>query len=219
MGELREKKKREARQRISDRATALFLSRGFDEVTLDEVAVAAKVSKMTVFNYFARKEDLMLDREEDLRLLSFREALRQRPRGQAPSVALRRVVEALREQPHPMGRIDRKAVRWWRVVAASPSLTARLREFGEEAAHGLAVELAGPRPDGRARLMAGLIVLTVRVAREEGLRVFERGGSARRAHATFLSLLEQGLAAVDGLSRGSGRLHRETQAERRRPGR
>jgi AcrR family transcriptional regulator len=85
--ERRESKKRETRQRISDEATALFLARGFEAVTLDEVASAAKVSKMTVFNYFARKEELMLDREDDLKLRPFREALQQRPKGEAPVVA------------------------------------------------------------------------------------------------------------------------------------
>lgn len=59
---LRERKKRETRQRISDEATMLFVARGFDEVTVAEIAKAAHVSAMTVFNHFPRKEDLFLDR-------------------------------------------------------------------------------------------------------------------------------------------------------------
>ena len=74
MGERRETKKRETRERISDVATTMFLERGFEAVTLDEIAVTAKVSKMTVFNYFARKEELMLDREDELLLIPFRAA-------------------------------------------------------------------------------------------------------------------------------------------------
>src|SRR4051812_40492036 len=62
---LRERKKRETRAAISRVATALFYERGFDAVTVDDVARAAGVSKMTVFNYFARKEDLMFDREPE----------------------------------------------------------------------------------------------------------------------------------------------------------
>ena len=88
MGELRESKKRETRQRISDVATELFFARGFDAVTVDEVAAAAGVSKMTVFNYFARKEDLFLDREDDVERL-LREALDERPEGQSPIDAIR----------------------------------------------------------------------------------------------------------------------------------
>lgn len=62
MAGLRERKKWETRRRISDVATGLFFARGFDNVTIAEVAEAAGVSRMTVFNYFPRKEDLFLDR-------------------------------------------------------------------------------------------------------------------------------------------------------------
>jgi AcrR family transcriptional regulator len=196
MGERRESKKRETRERISDVATKMFIARGFDAVTLDEIAVAAKVSRMTIFNYFARKEDLMLDREDELRLLPFREALRTRPKGQPPIDALRRLVHGLRDQKHPFSRIERNTVDWWSVVASSPALMARLRELGDEAAEGLAIELAGPKPDAVARLMAGIIALTVRTAREEAIRVLERGGSAKKANAAFLVLMDHGLDAA-----------------------
>src|ERR1700710_2844839 len=97
---LREKKKLETRQTISTVATELFLARGFDAVTIEEIAAAANVSKPTVFNYFARKEDLFLDREDDVKLL-LREALDERPEGQSPIDALRRLVDRLFEQKHP----------------------------------------------------------------------------------------------------------------------
>jgi AcrR family transcriptional regulator len=61
---LRERKKRETRQHISDIATGLFLMRGFDNVTVADVARAADVSVNTVFNYFKTKEDLLLDRSD-----------------------------------------------------------------------------------------------------------------------------------------------------------
>jgi AcrR family transcriptional regulator len=200
MGELRESKKRETRQRISDVATALFFARGFEAVTLDEIALAAKVSKMTVFNYFARKEELMLDREGDLTLLPFRQALRERPKGQSPVDALRALVEELSGQKHPLLHIDSQTVAWWRVIAASPSLMARLRELADEAAEGLALELGAAKPDGLARLAAGLIVLTVRTAREEAICLIERGASAKKANAAFRALMERGLSAVEDLA-------------------
>ena len=53
--------KQRTRERISQVATALFLERGFSEVTVAEVAAAAGVSKVTVFAHFPRKEDLLLD--------------------------------------------------------------------------------------------------------------------------------------------------------------
>ncbi|WP_437716177.1 TetR/AcrR family transcriptional regulator [Sorangium sp. So ce448] len=202
MGELRESKKRETRQRISDIATTMFFARGFDAVTVEEIAAAANVSKMTVFNYFARKEDLLLDREEEVKLL-LREAIRGRPQGQPPIDALRRLVDRLREQKHPFARIDSQTVGWWRVVAESPSLKARLREIGDEVVEGLAVELAGPEPDGLARLVAGVVVLTWRTAYGEALRVFERGGSAKKANAAFIAVIDRGFAAAHGMAAGS----------------
>ena len=200
MGERRESKKRETRQRISDVATELFLARGFDAVTLDEIAAAATVSKMTVFNYFPRKEDLMLDRQDDLKLLFFREAIRARPKGQSPIAALRLLMSKLRAQKHPFVRFDHHMADFWRFIAASPSLEARLRELNDEAAEGLAIELDGPKPDGLARLAAGMIVLTVRTARQEAVRVFELGGSAKKAHAVFFGLVDQGFAAVQDMT-------------------
>lgn len=59
---LRERKKRQTRQYISDVATGLFLERGFEAVTVAEIAEAANVSVNTVYNYFPAKEDLFFDR-------------------------------------------------------------------------------------------------------------------------------------------------------------
>jgi AcrR family transcriptional regulator len=199
VGELRESKKRETRQRISDVATELFFARGFDAVTVEEIAAAANVSKVTVFNYFARKEDLFLDREDEV-LPLLRGALVERPEGQPPIEALRGLVDRLCEQKHPFARIDSETVAWWRVVAASSSLKARLREIGDEAVEGLAIELAGTEPDGTARLVAGMIVLTWRTAYGEAIRVFERGGSARKANAAFIALIDRGFAAVHAMA-------------------
>jgi AcrR family transcriptional regulator len=199
MGQLRESKKQATRQRISDVATELFFAHGFDAVTVDEIAIAAKVSKMTVFNYFARKEELMLDREDDLKLQPFRQALRKRPKDQSPVDALRTLVQEMSEQKHPAYHINSQMVRWWRVVNASTALKARLRELADEATEGLAIELGGPKPDGLVRLMAGMIVLTVRTARDEAIRLIEHGASTRKANAAFLALMERGLAAVEEL--------------------
>ena len=55
---LRELKKEQTRQHIADTAWQLFIDRGFDQVSVAEVARAAQVAEATVFNYFPSKEDL-----------------------------------------------------------------------------------------------------------------------------------------------------------------
>src|SRR6476659_3998217 len=88
---LRERKKRQTRQLISDVATMLFVERGFDAVTVTEIAARAGVSPKTVFNYFARKEDLFLDRLEELSAL-VTAAVRDAPADTGPLAALRALV-------------------------------------------------------------------------------------------------------------------------------
>src|SRR5215217_9379028 len=77
---LRARKKRVARQAIAATARRLFAERGFDAVTVAEVAAAADVSEKTVFNHFATKEDLALaGREEGI--AQFVAAIAERPPG------------------------------------------------------------------------------------------------------------------------------------------
>jgi AcrR family transcriptional regulator len=71
---LRERKKRETRQRLTDTATEMFLARGFDAVRVVEIADACGVSEKTVFNYFPSKEALLLD-HPDTTMAALRTAL------------------------------------------------------------------------------------------------------------------------------------------------
>src|SRR3954452_11717265 len=64
---LRARKKARTRLEISDVATRLFAERGFEEVTLSEIAAAAEVSIKTIFNHFGSKEELYFDRADELR--------------------------------------------------------------------------------------------------------------------------------------------------------
>jgi AcrR family transcriptional regulator len=61
---LRERKKQRTRQHIAEIARRLFAERGFDRVTVAEVAREAEVAQATVFNYFPTKEDLFYSRLE-----------------------------------------------------------------------------------------------------------------------------------------------------------
>jgi len=63
---LRELKKEKTRKMISDLATDLFIKRGYNAVTMTDVAAAAEVSVSTVFNYFPTKESLLFDLEDEI---------------------------------------------------------------------------------------------------------------------------------------------------------
>src|SRR3954454_4007875 len=79
---LRESKKLEMRREIADAAMRLFVQRGFDHVTVSEVAAAARVSEKTVFNYFPTKEDLFFD-EVPEREAAMLETIRARRPGES----------------------------------------------------------------------------------------------------------------------------------------
>src|ERR1043166_5083319 len=87
---LRETKKLRMRQEIADKAMALFAKRGFDKVTVAEVAESAGVSEKTVFNYFPTKEDLFYD-EVPQRSAAMVEAVRNRRPGESIAAALERL--------------------------------------------------------------------------------------------------------------------------------
>jgi AcrR family transcriptional regulator len=125
---LRERRKQETRQAISDIATRMFADRGFEVVTISQVAEAAGVSKMTVTNYFPRKEDLVFDREEMI-IGGLADAVQGRAAGESLLEAVRRdYARSLAGGDVTTGVSGRSFAR---MVDASPVLTARLRELLE----------------------------------------------------------------------------------------
>src|SRR5207248_1116819 len=126
---LRERKKQRTRELIAETARRLFAARGFERVTVAEIAREADVSEQTVFNYFPTKEDLVYwqlgDFEE--KLLA---ALRGRPAGEPALAAYRRF---LLSQQGLLGRVDEAARRQLtaitRVIAESPALLAREQQI------------------------------------------------------------------------------------------
>src|SRR3954468_14743992 len=89
---LRERKKRAARESIAATARRLFAERGFDAVTVVEVAAAADVSEKTVFNHFATKEELAFAGRQE-RTEALVDAIRGRPAG-PPAIAVSRAAPA-----------------------------------------------------------------------------------------------------------------------------
>ncbi|MET7748208.1 TetR/AcrR family transcriptional regulator [Micromonospora sp. NPDC005367] len=197
---LRERKKQQTRQSISDVATRLFLERGYDGVTIAEIAAAAGVAKMTVTNYFPRKEDLVLDIADEFVALLARTAA-DRPAGQPVLDALRRrYADAVTRREALVGFADAPFVR---LVEESPALTARLRELFELREGALAAQLAAePATAGddlSARLLAAQLAGAYRVLFQEAFRLV-RGGHDERQLAEALA--QAGSRAFDLLTSG-----------------
>ncbi|WP_326657929.1 TetR/AcrR family transcriptional regulator [Streptomyces sp. NBC_00385] len=129
---LRERKKRQTRQYLSDVATGLFLERGFDAVTIAEIARAADVSVNTVYNYFPTKEDLFLDRSQGVvdRLSRY---VRGRDKGESAADAVLRELRVQVEGVSPTVGLMEGYERFMRVIEGADSLKARLWHIQQEA--------------------------------------------------------------------------------------
>lgn len=154
---LRERKKAATRKAISDVATALFIQRGFEAVTLAEVAEAAGVSVNTIFNYFSTKEELFFDQGDDLVEEPTRVVRERRP-GETPIDALARVTRGALAGDRSL-LFGRNVRPFLATVEASPALRARERVLYDEAEERLTAGLidegvAAPR----ARIAAALVI-------------------------------------------------------------
>jgi len=139
---LRELKKHKTRQLISDTARELFARRGFENVSVAEIARAAEVSETTVFNYFPTKEDLVFYGLEafEQQLL---QAVRDRPPGEGILQAFGQFIlqpRGLLAAADPASAEALLSVS--RTIAASPALAAREQQVLARYADSLAALLA-----------------------------------------------------------------------------
>jgi AcrR family transcriptional regulator len=148
----------QTRARIREVANRLFIERGYDAVTVAEVARESGVSSVTVFNHFPRKEDLFLDRTADAVEL-LRSAVRDRGAGVDVLESLRAQSFRLFDARHPLSGVDERSAGFFRTVAGSPALVARAREIASELQRTLANELESDADfGGDASLLATLFL-------------------------------------------------------------
>ncbi|WP_374982527.1 TetR family transcriptional regulator [Streptomyces fradiae] len=207
---LRERKRARTYRAISDAAIALFQERGFDRVSVAEVAAAAEVSKPTLFRYFPAKEDLVVHRFADHRDEAAR-VVAARPEGVGPLEALHRHhLDGLDRRDPVTGLNDAPSVlAFHRLLYGTPSLVARLHAYQGESERALAEVLGGAGAPGRptlgARLAAGQIVAVLRVLAEENWRRMEAGESADRVHPDAVAAAGVAFRQLaEGLARESG---------------
>ncbi|WP_410657939.1 TetR/AcrR family transcriptional regulator [Amycolatopsis sp. lyj-112] len=193
----RERKKAATRQAIADAALELFLERGYDQVSIRDIADAADVSTTTVFKHFSGKEALVFDEEED-REAALIAVVRERAAGQSIPDALRQHVLAswLPVAEHP------QAAEFSDLVESTPAL----RAYGERMwtrhtealSTAIADDIGVPHDDLACRALARFVLEIPAVAH----------GTQDRAAAveTIFDILTRGWRAPrPGTPRGSGR--------------
>ncbi len=199
---LRERKKRQTREAIAHAAMELFAARGFDAVTVADVARAADVSEKTVFNYFPAKADLVLHGGEERRAALI-EAIRARPRGRSLVTPFRSATMAF------LDAVDRGPVESIvavpRMVAQSRSLRDRLLLGWEQEAATLSPVIAEEVGAAQDDLVPAVVARTLAWTHRLVFRAaFTRllAGEDRRAVAA--DLRKQARRAYDQLEQGLG---------------
>ncbi|HVG99313.1 MAG TPA: TetR family transcriptional regulator [Miltoncostaeaceae bacterium] len=201
----RERKKQQTRERIAETARGLFGERGFERVTVAEIAREADVAEQTVYNYFPTKEDLVY-----WRLESFEEALlgavRDREPGESMPAAFGRWLLAQRgllgETP-----LSPELVALTRMITESPSLLDRERQIFARYADslaGLIAEETGAAPGDvvpvvTANALLGVHRALIDYARRrilEGARNPELKRDVRAQAEAALTALEAGFGAA-----------------------
>ncbi|WP_336760733.1 TetR/AcrR family transcriptional regulator [Asaia sp. VD9] len=210
------KRRLATRQRISDIATALFAEHGFDKVTIDAIAEAADVGRMTVFNHFARKEDLFFDREAVIRDTLSAAILAPSPLH--PVERLRALAHDLVAQDAPFLRFAPQAQGFIDTLLTSETLKSRARALRDEVtadirrdlAHALEatphkpvrqddLSEAGLTLDAALSLCASVLVASWVTAFTEAQRHFGATGNSASARSLFLCLVDKGSTAALGI--------------------
>ncbi len=149
----RERKKARTRQAIADAALQLFLERGFDEVTVKDVAEAADVSMSGLFKHFPTKESLVFDQEDDVRA-GIVSAVQDRPEG-AP------VLQVLRDwllRYTCQKADDPRAAAFVDLIAGAPALSDHARRMWLRYEQELAEAIHQAEPDGPGASIAARAV-------------------------------------------------------------
>ncbi|GAA3202310.1 TetR family transcriptional regulator [Nonomuraea helvata] len=201
---LRERKRARTHAAISEAAIALFLERGFDQVSVAQVAEAAEVSKRTLFAYFPVKEDLVVHRFADHETESAR-VVRARPPGVAPLAALRdHFLDGLRDRDPITGLNDvPEILALTRMVRETPALRSRAIRFQEGAERALteALQETAGVPALTARLAATHLVATHWLLTMDNSKALDGGQTAEERYPEAVADAEHAFALLsEGLA-------------------
>jgi len=193
---LRERRKRLTAAELEAAALRLFGERGFDSVTVDDIAAEADVSRRTFFRYFASKDDVLLA-DHFVQLGRLREAMAGRPADEPVLTALR---NALLSMTGDFGDRKEKVILRGRIMRDTPSLQARslvLQKAWEDAMQEMVAERlkVDPALDLRPGVVSATTLAALRVSFQSWLSAGATGDLIAMT-AEALDLLNGGLQQV-----------------------
>ena len=171
---LRERKRQQTRERLTQVAMALFLERGFEATTLDDIAAAADISRRGFFHYFASKEDVVFAWQEES-TAALIAAVAARPASESMLAAAENAMSAMVRQLRPG-----EAIAMARLKRDNPALQARDQVKYEKLERALA-EALGKRAGHKAeKLQARLVAMMTTGAMRIGAEFWAADGGCEK---------------------------------------
>jgi AcrR family transcriptional regulator len=203
---LRERKKAKTRLAISNVATKMFIERGFDAVTVAEVAAAVDISVATIFNYFETKEDLFFDRDGEV-IEALRRFILERKAGETITSVLHREFLAAIDAGVPQLMVHGPS--FFRTIEGSSALRARVRHGFEKAeasvAETLAEETEAAAGDPTPQLVAAMLGAIQRTLMESLAAAVLRGDAVTSTKRRLRQACDRAFVLLEGGMRGYGK--------------
>jgi AcrR family transcriptional regulator len=188
---LRARKRQETREKLTRAAMALFLERGFEATTLDDIVAAADISRRTFFHYFASKEDVVFAWQED-GTAALIAAVAARPGDESMLAAAENAIVAMAGQLDPG-----EAVAMAQLKRDNPALQARDQVKYEKLERALADALLKRTGNKADKMQARLVALIATGAMRIGAELWAAEGArekpellAKRMFAAIRAIFE-----------------------------
>jgi AcrR family transcriptional regulator len=183
---LRERKRQQTRERLTRAAMALFLERGFEATTLDDIAAAADISRRSFFHYFATKEDVVFAWQEES-TAALIAAVAARPADESMLTAAENAITAMVRQLEPG-----EAIAMARLKRDNPALQARDQVKYEKLERALAEALGKRAGHKTEKLQARLVAMIATGAMRIGGEIWAAEGAREKPEA----LVKRTFAAI-----------------------